>query len=205
MQSDTISKAIEIVTRAIQLDNAGKYTEARDQYKTAMQYFVVGLRYEKNEQRKKAVAEQVERYMVRLEELNKGLSEGSIGGQSGGGGAATATRKPGEKGGGGDEGKDSEADQMKSTLASAIVAKKSNVTWNDVAGLEAAKEALKEAVILPVKYPQLFTGERTRGTRFLCPASEWTFLCQARESHGREFFSTGYVEFRASFPFPLCQ
>ncbi len=31
--------------------------------------------------------------------------------------------------------------------------------WDDVAGLEGAKEALKEAVILPVKFPQFFTGE----------------------------------------------
>jgi len=30
--------------------------------------------------------------------------------------------------------------------------------WDDVAGLELAKDALKEAVILPVKYPQFFTG-----------------------------------------------
>ena len=32
--------------------------------------------------------------------------------------------------------------------------------WDDVAGLEGAKEALKEAVILPVKFPQFFTGKR---------------------------------------------
>lgn len=36
---------------------------------------------------------------------------------------------------------------------------KPNVRWNDVAGLEGAKEALKEAVILPIKFPLLFTGE----------------------------------------------
>ena len=35
---------------------------------------------------------------------------------------------------------------------------KPNVSWDDVAGLETAKEALKEAVILPVKFPHLFTG-----------------------------------------------
>ena len=32
--------------------------------------------------------------------------------------------------------------------------------WDDVAGLEAAKDSLKEAVILPVKFPQFFTGKR---------------------------------------------
>lgn len=36
---------------------------------------------------------------------------------------------------------------------------KPNVSWDDVAGLETAKEALKEAVILPVKFPHLFTGK----------------------------------------------
>ena len=37
---------------------------------------------------------------------------------------------------------------------------KPNVKWDDVAGLEGAKDLLKEAVILPYKFPQLFTGKR---------------------------------------------
>lgn len=41
----------------------------------------------------------------------------------------------------------------------AIVMEKPNIKWNDVAGLEGAKEALKEAVILPIKFPHLFTGK----------------------------------------------
>lgn len=36
---------------------------------------------------------------------------------------------------------------------------KPNVQWSDVAGLDSAKEALKEAVILPIKFPHLFTGK----------------------------------------------
>jgi SpoVK/Ycf46/Vps4 family AAA+-type ATPase len=42
----------------------------------------------------------------------------------------------------------------------AILKEKPNVKWDDVAGLIAAKESLKEAVILPIKFPQLFTGKR---------------------------------------------
>lgn len=43
-------------------------------------------------------------------------------------------------------------------FAGAIVMEKPKVKWDDVAGLEGAKEALKEAVILPIKFPHLFTG-----------------------------------------------
>ena len=44
-------------------------------------------------------------------------------------------------------------------LSGAIVVEKPNVSWDDVAGLSEAKEALKEAFILPVKFPHLFTGK----------------------------------------------
>ena len=47
---------------------------------------------------------------------------------------------------------------MQSKLSDAIVVEKPNIKWSDVAGLTAAKEALKEAVILPIKFPHLFTG-----------------------------------------------
>ena len=55
---------------------------------------------------------------------------------------------------------DPEKKKMQGKLSDAIVIEKPNIKWSDVAGLEAAKEALKEAVILPIKFPHLFTGNR---------------------------------------------
>merc|ERR1712176_736686 len=54
----------------------------------------------------------------------------------------------------------SENNKLRGALEGAIVREKPDVKWSDVAGLEAAKEALKEAVILPARFPQLFTGKR---------------------------------------------
>jgi vacuolar protein-sorting-associated protein 4 len=50
---------------------------------------------------------------------------------------------------------------MKEALGEAIVTEKPNVKWEDIAGLHNAKKALQEAVILPIKYPQLFVGAVT--------------------------------------------
>ena len=35
-----------------------------------------------------------------------------------------------------------------------------NVKFTDIFGLNAAKDSLKEAIILPIKFPQLFEGRR---------------------------------------------
>ena len=42
---------------------------------------------------------------------------------------------------------------MKNNLDGVIVKEKPNVTWDDVAGLSKAKDALKEAVIMPMRFP----------------------------------------------------
>lgn len=60
--------------------------------------------------------------------------------------------------------KDSSGDEedgnkkFQKAINKAIVVEKPNVKWEDIAGLDGAKEALKEAVILPIKFPHLFKG-----------------------------------------------
>ena len=59
-----------------------------------------------------------------------------------------------------DDDGDPEAKKLRGALAGAILTEKPDIKWEDVAGLEGAKEALKEAVILPIKFPHLFVGKR---------------------------------------------
>lgn len=55
---------------------------------------------------------------------------------------------------------DPEKKKLQSKLEGAIIIEKPDIKWSDVAGLDGAKEALKEAVILPIRFPHLFTGKR---------------------------------------------
>lgn len=102
-------------------------------------------------------------------------------------GKPAATSKKGEASGGSNGGGADDADpekaKMRGALDSAIVREKPNVKWDDVAGLMQAKETLKEAVIMPYKFPQLFTGNRRPwkgvllyGVRFaaLVPLLTWS-------------------------------
>ncbi|CAF3040830.1 unnamed protein product [Rotaria sp. Silwood2] len=58
-----------------------------------------------------------------------------------------------------DESGDPERKRIMQKFEGAIIID-AKITFDDVVGLEQAKEALKEAVILPVKFPQLFHGKR---------------------------------------------
>lgn len=59
-----------------------------------------------------------------------------------------------------DDSDDPDKKKLQTKLEGAIIIEKPHVKWDDVAGLDGAKEALKEAVILPIKFPHLFTGKR---------------------------------------------
>ena len=75
-----------------------------------------------------------------------------------------------------------EEEKMQGALASAIVSESPNVSWDDVSGLEQAKEGLKEAVVLPIKFPQLFDEVRQPWRGILLygpPGTGKSFLAKA--------------------------
>ena len=140
MENTMIPQGIEIVQKAIEADNNQEYEKSLALYRDALQRFTLGLKYEKNEARKKLILDRVEGYMKRAEELSDYLKKQSELDKGGGGGVA-AKSKDGKDG---EDEMDEDKKKLRDTLAEAIVTEKPNVSWDDVAGLHNAKESLKE-------------------------------------------------------------
>ena len=157
-----VEQGIALVQRAIEADQAQDYDNAMNLYRDALQRLTLGIKYENNPARKKLLMERVDGYMKRAEELREHMDKEQKDEKKTGESSTTGNDKI-EGGDGGDgEKKELDADtkKLRGALAGAVVAERPNVKWSDVAGLEGAKESLKETVILPVKFPQLFVGER---------------------------------------------
>jgi vacuolar protein-sorting-associated protein 4 len=155
VDNNMIPKAMELVRDAVKADNEDRLEEALENYKRALNYFLTGLKYMKNEKQKALIREKMGQYMTRAEQIKVALEE-----------KKNPPKKKVVAGGKGkkdddDDEKDPEAAKLQAALSQAIVSETPNVKWDDVAGLEGAKSLLKEAVILPVKYPELFTHKRT--------------------------------------------
>lgn len=151
MNNTFIPQAVDIVKQAIDYDNLGEYERALQLYQKALEYFITGLKYEQNPASKKIISDKVAGYMNRAEEIKKSLADSSAR-PTGSGGAKTLSRDDSK---GKDSKEDDEKGKLRGALSSAILSEKPNVKWDDVAGLEGAKEALKEAVILPTRFPQV--------------------------------------------------
>ncbi|KAF7312087.1 AAA-domain-containing protein [Mycena indigotica] len=148
----SLNKAIEIVERAIQHDKAQNHQQACKDYMDALDYFMLALKYEKNEQFKILIRSKIDDYLARAEILKKTLSPPSP--------TVSAARAVKQT----DATDDPETKKLRAGLAEAIISTSgssaSTVTWDDIAGLEAAKQALKEAVVIPMMFPHLFAGRR---------------------------------------------
>ena len=121
------NKVKEYATDAVKCDKLEEYEKAFDLYLKAANQLQVIIKYDQNPYSKKIYIERAKEYASRAKEIKE--------------------KKLEKKGGDKKDGKDSEADEEKKKLeeqlSGCIVQEKPNVKWEDVAGLEKAKEALK--------------------------------------------------------------
>jgi vacuolar protein-sorting-associated protein 4 len=191
--TDFLGRAIDVVKKAIESDTAGDYDKAYQLYYQSLELFMLALKWEKNAKSKEMIRAKASEYMERAEKLKNHLSDQDKRkkpGMVGANGSSTGGAGKGKDGEEGDE-VDPESKKLRNALAGAILSDKPNIKWEDVAGLEGAKEALKEAVILPIKFPHLFVGKRQPWKGILLygpPGTGKSFLAKAVATEAKSTF-----------------
>eukprot|EP00055_Hartaetosiga_balthica_P016823 m.108081 g.108081 ORF g.108081 m.108081 type:complete len:473 (-) comp9185_c0_seq1:1229-2647(-) len=159
MSNEITKKAIEMANKAIEQDKAENYEEALELYTQAINYMLKGMKYE-SDQVKDVLRVRTSTYVERAEILKKMLRGGDKKKKK----AVPQGGSSGRKSDADSDEEDSEVDPeqraLRRAIESAVVMETPNVAWSDVAGLEGAKEALQEAVILPMRLPHMFQGKR---------------------------------------------
>ncbi|RKP25727.1 AAA-domain-containing protein [Syncephalis pseudoplumigaleata] len=193
---DFLSRGIDIVKKATDEDTKGNYEEAYRHYQHALDYFMMALKYEKNDRSKMSIRKKFTEYLDRAEYLKEYLNKSNgNGGQKKEGGAGEQAvgvnaDKASKKNVGGGDG-DAETNKLRADLSNTILSETPNVHWDDIAGLTFAKEALKEAVILPARFPHLFTGKRAPWRGILLygpPGTGKSYLAKAVATEAKSTF-----------------
>ncbi|ODV86694.1 hypothetical protein CANARDRAFT_6270 [[Candida] arabinofermentans NRRL YB-2248] len=191
--SEFLDKGVELVKKAIEADSASKYDEAYQLYYNGLDYLMLALKYEKNPKSKETIRSKFTEYLSRAEQLKSHLDKKTQQDQNGEASATSGSTKSKKTDGAGTGEGDDDNDnkKLRGALANSILSEKPNVQWSDIAGLELAKDALKEAVILPVKFPHLFKGKRKPVSGILLygpPGTGKSFLAKAVATEANSTF-----------------
>ncbi|MCC6009895.1 MAG: ATP-binding protein [Fervidicoccaceae archaeon] len=139
--------------KAVQLDRAGQYEEAMTYYKRAIEVMEKVIRLYPESGVSQIYAEMIKMYRKRLKALESKLLASSV--SSG----DSEEKTGGEQAGTADD----------PFFKEIVLEQKPNITFDDIADLEHAKRAIREAIIYPVKRPDLFPLGWPRGILLFGP------------------------------------
>lgn len=142
--SDKLFKyATQMAKEAVKLDKQGKQKLAVQKYIHAADILMRFLKLTENPALRKVCYDKAEQYVQRAKEL-QGVTPGL---------PAVSEKAAGKA-------LTKEDQALQEAISDTIITEKPSVEWEDVANLETAKQALREAVILPMLRPDIFTGAR---------------------------------------------
>ncbi len=149
--------AVQEAQTAVELDENGHYRKALNKYQRAAEILIQFVKYNKNPIMVRKCHDQIEQYLDRANVLKAHLSGPKA--RRGRPSASPSESKDGEPKA--DEGLYSaEEQEIIDSISGTILTESPDVKWTDIAGLEGSKQALREAIVLPIMKPNLFTGAR---------------------------------------------
>ncbi|MFX0000621.1 MAG: AAA family ATPase [Candidatus Hodarchaeota archaeon] len=187
--------AVQTAKEAVLLDSQGKFRQAINKYQRAAEILMQFMKYNKNPQMRMLCQKNIEEYVERAKILKSQL----------GGSRPRAVRHIAAPGESGDAGADkseaavsSEEQELVDMISGTIVTESPNVKWDDIAGLENVKQAVREAIVLPIAKPELFTGARKPWSGILLfgpPGCGKTLLAKAAATECKAtFFSASSAD-----------
>ncbi len=187
--------AVREAKEAVALDGQGKFRQAINKYQRAAEILMQFMKYNKNPQMRMLCQKNIEEYVERAKILKSQLS-GTRPRRARPAGRPSISRDDESKA---DIGAvSSEEQELIDMISGTIVTESPKVKWKDIAGLENVKQALREAIVLPIMKPELFTGARRPWSGILLfgpPGCGKTLLAKAAATECKAtFFSASSAD-----------
>ncbi len=185
--------AVKTAKEAVALDNQGKKRQAINKYQRAAEILMQFMKYNKNPQMRMLCQKNIEEYVERAKILKShlgGVSPRKI----------QQVERPSVSGVDDSEASavSSEEQELIDMISSTIVTESPKVNWDDIAGLENVKQAVREAIVLPIAKPELFKGARRPWSGILLfgpPGCGKTLLAKAAATECKAtFFSASSAD-----------
>ena len=187
--------AVQEAQAAVALDEKGHYRQALNKYQRAAEILIQFVQFNKNPIMIRKCHDQIEQYINRANVLKAHLS----GPRARKGRPSIGISEAKDSEGKGEEGQYSaEEQEIIDSISGTILTESPNVKWNDIAGLKSSKQALREAIVLPIMKPKLFTGARKPWSGILLfgpPGCGKTLLARAAATEcAATFFSVSSAD-----------